>query len=107
MKTISIFMAMTAAGIMFLGTGLTGCKEETPRRTVAEEQIDQRLAEEVKAAFGNSPSFKFPDVHVAAFKGNVQLSGFVISEDQKSSAETIAKGVPGVVKVENSISLKQ
>jgi osmotically-inducible protein OsmY len=107
MKTIRILVAMTAAGIMFLCAGLTGCKKETPPRTVTEEQIDQKLTEEVKAAFGNSPAFKFPDVHVAAFKGNVQLSGFVPSEDQNSSAETIAKGVPGVVKVKNSIALKQ
>lgn len=54
----------------------------------------------------NCRSRSLPDVQVAAFKGNVQLSGFVLSEDQKSSAETIAKGVPGVVKVENSIALK-
>jgi len=106
MKTIRLFFAVIAAGVLFLGTGLTGCKQETAPRTVTEEQIDQKLTEEVKAAFGRSPAFKFPDVQVAAFKGKVQLSGFVQSDDQKSSAETIAKGVPGVVKVENSIELK-
>ena len=106
MKTVRIFLAVTAAEILFLSAGLTGCKQETPPRTVTEEQIDQKLTEEVKAAFGRSTAFKFPDVQVAAFKGKVQLSGFVQSDDQKSSAETIAKGVPGVVKVENSIELK-
>jgi len=42
-----------------------------------------------------------------SFKAKIQLSGFVQSDDQKSAAETIAKGIPGVVEVENSISLKQ
>ncbi len=107
MKTIRTLLAVTTAGILFLSLGLTGCKKETVERTGAEQQIDQQLAEQVKAAFGNSPSFKFPDVQVASFKGKVQLSGFVRSEDQKSSAETIAKGIPGVVEVENQISLKQ
>lgn len=107
MKTFRALFAFATAGMIFLCSGLTGCKQETAPRTVTEQQIDQKLTEDVKAAFGNSPTFKFPDVQVAAFKGKVQLSGFVLSDDQKSSAETIAKNVPGVVKVENSISLKR
>jgi hyperosmotically inducible protein len=105
MKTIYLLLAMTV-GVMLISAGFTGCKKESPSRSVSEEQIDQNLAEKVKAAFEGSPSFKFPDVQVAAFKEEVQLSGFVISKDQKSSAETIAKGVSGVVKVKNSIELK-
>ena len=107
MKTARILMALMTAGLLCLSLGLTGCKKETVERTGTEQQTDQQLAEQVKVAFGNSPSFKFPDVQVASFKGKVQLSGFVRSEDQKSSAETVAKGIPGVVEVENSISLKQ
>ena len=107
MKTTRILLALMTAGILGLSLGLTGCKKETVERTGTEQQIDQQLAEQVKVAFGNSPAFKFPDVQVASFKGKVQLSGFVRSEDQKSSAETIAKGIPGVVEVENNISLKQ
>ncbi|MDQ6914112.1 MAG: BON domain-containing protein [Verrucomicrobiota bacterium] len=61
----------------------------------------------MKATFGSSPSFKFPDVEVACFKGRVQLSGFVVSGDQKAAAENLAKNVPGVAAVENKISLKR
>jgi len=100
-------MALMAAGVLCVSLGQTGCKKETVERTGAEQQTDHQLAEQVKTAFGDSPSFKFPDVQVASFKGKVQLSGFVRSEDQKSSAETIAKGIPGVVEVENNVSLKQ
>lgn len=101
------FLAVTAVGTFFLSVGLTGCKRETPARTETQEQTDEKISDQVRAAFGNSPSFKFPDVQVASFKGRVQLSGFVVSDDQKSSAEAIAKGVSGVVEVENKISLKQ
>ncbi|MGI8967337.1 MAG: BON domain-containing protein [Limisphaerales bacterium] len=100
-------MIATTMGLLCLNTVTIGCKREAVARTDTEQRIDDHLAGQVKTAFGNSPAFKFPDVQVAAFKGKVQLSGFVVSEDQKRSAETIAKGVPGVVSVENNISMKQ
>ena len=108
MKIIPLhcIVAVTTVGLLCLSAGVTGCKREPLVRTDTEKQIDHDLAGQVKTAFGNSPAFKFPDVQVAAFKGKVQLSGFVVSEDQKRSAESIAKGVSGVVEVENNISLK-
>ena len=106
MKTIVYLLSVTIVGLVFASAVFTGYKKESPARTITEEQINQNLGEKVKAAFESSPSLKFPDVQVAAFKEKIQLSGFVISEDQKSSAETIAKKVPGVVEVENRIELK-
>ena len=106
MKTIVYLLSVTIVGAIFVSTVFTGCKKVSPTRTAIDEQIDQNLGEKVKAAFEGSPSFKFPDVQVAAFKEKIQLSGFVISEDQKSSAENITKKVPGVVEVENRIELK-
>ncbi len=106
MKTPHALMATLTAGMLCLGLGLSGCKPEATERTVIEEQVDQELAQLVKVTLGNSPSFRFPDVQVASFKGQIQLSGFVRSDDQKRAAETIAKGIPGVAKVENGIALK-
>ncbi len=98
---------ITFAAAAILGLSLTSCQKEPTARTPAEQQEDQKLAEQVKAAFANSPSFKFPDVQVASFKKTVQLSGFVVSDDQKTAAENLAKNVPGVAAVENKISLKR
>ncbi len=103
MRAIGV-MAIAAAAI--LNVSLTSCQKEPVARTPAEQQEDQKLAEQVKGAFANSPSFKFPDVQVAAFKGTVQLSGFVVSEDQKTAAESLARNVSGAKSVENKISLK-
>lgn len=100
-------MAMVTAAILCGSLCLPSCKQETITRTGTEEQVDQKLAEQVTTAFVNSPAFKFPDVQVASYKGKIQLSGFVQSDDQKSAAETMAKGIPGVVEVENGISLKR
>jgi osmotically-inducible protein OsmY len=107
MKTTHKLRALMTAGMLCGSLALTGCNQETTERTNLDEQTDQQLAEQVKSAFGNSPAFKFPDVQVASYKGNIQLSGFVQSDDQKSAAESIAKGIPGVVEVENQIALKK
>ncbi|MEO5960254.1 MAG: BON domain-containing protein [Opitutaceae bacterium] len=107
MKTNPI-LTLVVSAILSGGTALTsGCKPAPVERTATERSVDEKLSEAVKAALGNSASFKFPDVQVASFSGKVQLSGFVISADQKKSAESIAKEVPGVVSVENKISLKK
>jgi osmotically-inducible protein OsmY len=107
MKTTHKLQALMAAGLLCGSLALTGCNQETTERTNLEDQQDQKLAEQVKTAFANSPAFKFPDVQVASFKGKIQLSGFVQSGDQKSAAETIAKGIAGGVEVENQIALKK
>lgn len=108
MKTNPILTALVLSALLSGSTALTsGCKPAPVERTATERSVDAQLAEAVKAALETSSSFKFPDVQVASFNGRVQLSGFVVSADQKISAETIAKAVPGVVSVENKISLKK
>jgi len=107
MKTNPIITTLVVIVILCGGTALTsGCKPAHPERTATERSVDDKLSETVKAALGNAASFKFPDVQVTAFNGKVQLSGFVVSADQKKSAEAIAREVPGVASVENKISLK-
>ena len=107
MKTIRVMWLASVASVALACAILSGCQKEVIERTSAEQQDDQKLADQVKATFASSNSFKFPDVQVAAFKGTVQLSGFVVSDDQKSAAETLAKTVAGVNSVENKISIKK
>ncbi len=107
MKILRVITAAAAAAILLLVSGLTSCNRESVERSASENQEDLKLAEAVKAAFASSPSFKFPDLQVAAYKGTVQLSGFVVSDDQKTAAESLAKNVSGAKSVENKISLKR
>lgn len=101
------FTALLGLAAVLAIPSFTACQRAPVERTATERQQDEKLAQEVKASFGNSPSFKFPDVEVAAYKGTIQLSGFVVSDEQKSTAEELAKGVSGVKSVENKISLKK
>lgn len=107
MKRIRMPFVAAAVAVFVTHLCLIGCDRKSPERTAAEQQEDQKLAEQVKATFATSSSFKFPDVQVAAFRKTVQLSGFVVSDDQKKAAEDLAKGVPGVQAVENKISEKR
>ena len=88
---------------------MTGCekKVEVVTRTEREAERDDDIEDLVKEQLLLSEAFKFPDVHVAVFKARVQLSGFVLTEEQKSAAEDLARRVNGVVEVENKISIKR
>lgn len=108
MKTKRILTTLVVSSMMIGATAMTsGCKREPVERTETQRSVDENLSESVRAALRSSASFKFPDVQVTAFNGSVQLSGYVVSEEQKKNAEALTKEVPGVVSVENKISLKK
>lgn len=92
------------AATMLLVTA--GCMHNTTyERTTGEYFDDQQLDRRVSHALNNQPVYKFPDVHVHAYRGVVQLSGFVATEQQKAAATEIAERVRGVDRIENSITL--
>jgi len=80
-------------------------KDKTDRST-GEYIDDKSLASRVNNALGNNADYKFEEVAVVAFKGSVQLSGFVNNTDQKAKAEDIARQVAGVREVVNNITVK-
>lgn len=90
--------------------GVTACDRRAAdlperERTAGEELDDKALSGNVRAAL-NADSVKYPDVQIAAYRGVVQLSGFVDSKDHKSRAADIAEKVAGVRRVENNITIK-
>jgi osmotically-inducible protein OsmY len=60
----------------------------------------------VKAAFFNEETLKVSEINVETFKGKVQLSGFVSTQDDIDKAVKIARRVKGVKSVKNDIQLK-
>ncbi len=57
-------------------------------------------------AIHGSPVYKLNSVEVKAYRGVIQLSGFVDNRDQRRKAGEIAQSVEGVRDVENNITLK-
>src|SRR5437867_10307928 len=85
-------------------TLLAGCASDYDRssgRVIDDRSIASKVQHNLKA----SPVYKFPHVTVATYNGTVQLSGFVYEEEQKNEAGDLAKRVPGVSQVINSISM--
>ena len=75
-------------------------------RNPQEYDDDKTMTARVKSALGNNPDYKFEEVNVTAFKGTVQLSGFVNTADQKSRAGDLAREISGVKDVVNNITAK-
>ena len=105
----SFLLPSVCAGALLLGSA--GCStnpftKSHDERSEGRVVDDKKITKEVKNALKNAPVYKFESVDVQTFAGEVQLSGFVNSEDQKRQAEEIARSQPGVARVINGIALK-
>jgi hyperosmotically inducible protein len=94
-------------GVLAITGGLTGCAGDRYTQSTGERIDDNRTSERVREALGADTQYKYTDVKVQAFKGTVQLSGFVNSRDQKNRAGDLAKKVEGVKELQNNIMVKE
>jgi hyperosmotically inducible protein len=101
LKYLCLALLVSASAV----TGLVGCAGDRYHESTGEYVDDSALTHRVKDALGHS-DYKFDDVKVTSFKGEVQLSGFVNTSDQKSKAGDIVKNVEGVRTVDNNITVK-
>jgi hyperosmotically inducible protein len=87
-----------------------GPKPEGPKpeakTSVGTDVDDSAITTKVKSALLADADVKSFDIKVETRKGEVQLSGFVDNQAQIDRAIAIAKGVEGVKKVDNKMSLK-
>ena len=68
---------------------------------------DTEITARIKAELLKDAGFKSLKIDVETYKGVVLLSGFVDTQQQIEQAESIAKSVPGVESVKNSLILKK
>src|SRR6185503_13263883 len=101
-KTIKLIVAPIAALAL---CAMTGCVS-TPDRSAGRFLDDKMISSKVKSELDHSTVYKFDDVHVNTYRGVVQLSGFVDTEDQKQKASEIARRVGTARDIVNNISLK-
>ncbi|MEO6001873.1 MAG: BON domain-containing protein [Opitutus sp.] len=106
MKNSIKLIALLAVGAAGLVSLPTGCAGTATRQSTGEYVDDATITAKVKAAFVKDEVVKAMQVDVTTFKGNVQLSGFVDTAEQKARAAQVAAGVEGVTNVTNNISVK-
>jgi osmotically-inducible protein OsmY len=101
------FKNTVAAGLVAVSLLFSAaCSRGENARTAGQSVDDTAITAKVKTAFAKDPTVKAIDVKVDTFKGTVQLNGWVNSEADKARAEEVAKTVPGVVTVDNKLSIK-
>lgn len=87
--------------------GLAGCVSTNNRESTGEYIDSAATTTKVKGALVNHLGIaSVNSIEVSTFRGVVQLSGFVNSQDAIARAIDAAKSVPGVVAVENSLLVK-
>lgn len=104
-KSFTSLLALlaVASGLALLPAG---CAGTSTRESTGEYVDDSGITTKVKSAFVRDPVVKAIDVKVETFKGVVQLSGFVDTQDQKARAELLARNTAGVQDVKNNIAIK-
>ncbi len=87
-------------------SGMIGCASTARTEGTGEYVDDTVITAKVKAAILEAPTLKSAEINVETFKGTVQLSGFVSSQDNINAAVATARSVKGVTSVKNDMRVK-
>ena len=85
---------------------LFGCVSTDTREGTGEYIDDSVITTKVKHAILHTATLKSGEINVETFKGAVQLSGFVRSQDNIDKAVEVAGRVNGVKSVKNDMRVK-
>ena len=85
---------------------MTGCASTSTKEGTGEYVDDSVITTKVKAKFVEDKDVSALGINVETFKGNVQLSGFANSADERMRAAELARSIKGVKSVKNDIRLK-
>ena len=105
-RNVTALCLAVCLGFSAAATIVTGCAGDNYKRSTGQYIDDKSLAYRVSSALHKDKEYRLNNVEVKAFRGNVQLSGFVNTEDQKREAGEISRTVPDVRSVENNIIVK-
>jgi len=103
-KNISYALLITALAVLPLGF-TTGCARHhyhSSRVYVNDKTVSARI----KSDLLRDRIVHGEDVDVTTYNGEVQLSGFVRTQEEKNRAAQIAASVPGVAAVRNDLIVR-
>jgi hyperosmotically inducible periplasmic protein len=93
-------------GILAVSVFTFGCAGSRTSDSTGEYVDDTAITTKVKSALLGDEAVKSFEIKVETFKGVVELSGFVDTEDQKAAATRDAMAVSGVKDVKDNLELK-
>jgi osmotically-inducible protein OsmY len=95
----TLLMAVATAAVL-------GCASTPTQEGTGEYVDDSVITTKVKAALLNEPTLKSLEFKVDTFKGTVQLSGWVRSNNDIVTAMHVARDVRGVKSVKDDMQVK-
>ena len=93
--------------LMVLITGFVACASTSKQEGAGEYVDDSVITTKVKSQLAADDFLKSFEISVETYKGTVQLSGFVDSQEAVDKAVQIARGVKGVTSVKNDLNVKK
>lgn len=100
------FHQFTGFCLIILMCSLLGCASTATREGTGEYVDDSVITSKVKAEIFKDATLKSAEINVETFKGIVQLSGFVNSQEDIDRAVDVARTVNGVTSVKNDMRVK-
>lgn len=97
-------LAIVVTALMMLT--VTGCAVSRGQESVGAYIDDSGITTMVKARMVDNKQVDAAAISVETMKGTVMLSGFAKNATEKNMAESIARGVKGVVAVKNEIAIR-
>ena len=82
------------------------CASTSTQESTGEYIDDSVITTKVKSLLANDDFLKSFQISVETYKGTVQLSGFVNSQQAVDKASEIARSVKGVTSVKNDLIVK-
>jgi len=92
--------------LLMLITTFVACASTRTRESTGEYVDDSVITTKVKALLADDDFLKSFQISVETYKGIVQLSGFVNSQQAVDKAGQIARSVQGVNSVKNDLNVK-
>jgi len=92
--------------LLMLIVSFGACDSTSKQESAGEYVDDSVITTKVKALLAEDDFLNSFQISVETYKGTVQLSGFVGSQNAVDKAVQIARGVKGVTSVKNSLTVK-
>jgi osmotically-inducible protein OsmY len=92
--------------IMMLIATVVACASTSKQESTGEYVDDSVITTKVKSLLAADDFLKSFEISVETYKGTVQLSGFVSSQQAVDKAGQITRGVKGVKSVKNDLIVK-
>jgi osmotically-inducible protein OsmY len=102
--TLTLVTTLTLGGL--LAGSITACTSSRTSESTGEYIDDSVISNKVRGEIVGDKDLSIFQIDVEAYKGVVQLSGFVNSQAAKNRAGTVAAGVKGVKQVRNNLVVK-